>query len=124
MLSIGIAGPLDLNYLCDSLGLFSSRFTRGSGVTVLPPIIIEPVIRGQRITVFILDQTINPPHIIDIDLIKNHVSPTRQNLRTRDLIAFERNYLLKCLQKDITDLINTHWTFEIARASIDSGIPT
>ncbi|PKO03914.1 MAG: hypothetical protein CVU43_00070 [Chloroflexi bacterium HGW-Chloroflexi-5] len=121
---IGIAGPLDLNILCDSLDLLSSRIPRGLGGTVLPPIIIELVKRGHRIIVFTLDQSINTPLIIEKDLIKICVCPSRQNRRARDFFALERRYLVKCMQNEKISLINAHWTYEFALASLSTGIPT
>lgn len=124
MYSIGIAGPLDLNILCDSLGLSSSRFPRGLGGTVLPHILIELAKRGQKIIVFTLDLTVNAPLIIEKDLVKIYVCPSRINHKARDIFALERRYLLDCMQKEKPDIINAHWSYEFALAALSSGIPT
>lgn len=121
---IGIAGPFDINILKISLGLSSSRVPRGIGGTSLPPIIIELIKRGQRISAFTLDQTINEPLVIEKDLIKIYVSPSRQKHRARDLFAFERRNLLDCIQKEKPEIMNAHWSYEFALAALDSGIPT
>lgn len=124
MHSIGIAGPLNLQLLSKNLYSSSEGIPIGLGGTVLPPIIDEFLKRGQKISVFTSSLEINEPIILNGDLLKIYVCPSRKNHRARDFFALERRFLMDFMQKEKPEIINAHWSYEFALAALSSGIPT
>lgn len=124
MNTIGIAGPLNIHHLNLSCDSSSGRVPRGLGGTVLPPLINELLQRGQRVTVFTLDQSIIETVNIKTDLLTIFICPCRINHRARDLFAQERKKMLELMLKEDVDIIHAHWTYEFALAALDSTKPT
>jgi len=123
MNTIGIAGPLNLHLLQNYIHPLSGMLPDGLGGTVLPPLIIELLKRGQKIVVFTLDKKITEPISFQGDLIKICISPCRQSRRARDLFALERRFLINSIQNEKIDILHAHWTYEFALAALDSGAP-
>ncbi len=123
MKTIGLSGPLSLQMLTSHLNPSACPIPAGAGGSGLPLLIHELLKRDYQCAVFTLDQSITEPVTLCGTRIKIHVSPSRKTHRARDFFAVERKYLLRSMEAEKVDLINAHWTYEYALATLDSGRP-
>jgi len=135
-LHIGIAGPIATEHILDLLSCDTSNLPKGYTGAPLTAVLIKELLKqGHKISAFTTDNSI----YLKSDTIKAsgpnfdlYICPERPRAwrfnkfrlgRAIDGFAYERNQLVKAINIAKPQIINAHWSYEFALATITSGIP-
>lgn len=121
-LTIGIAGPIDLQLL---LGRLSEPgpATPGYAAPVISHLVMRLLDRGHQVVVFTTSPHAADPGVYRGDGLTLVVCPSRPRLRWIDAFKREREALTSAMRSHPCDLIHAHWTYEFALAAMKAGPP-
>lgn len=128
-MKIGVAGPVEINILSKFLYKNHKKITKkvkGLGGSQVTQLVQEYLGQGYKVSVYTLDRTLKKNETIYLKgkSLNIFVGPfNRGKFMIFDFMIKERAYLKNFILQDNPDIIHAHWTYEYAKASIDSKIP-
>lgn len=120
-MKIGIAGPITLKLLNVDFG--DTVFPQTHSIPIIAHIVNGLLSREFEVIVYTTSSEINQSLVWKSNAITICIAPSEPH-PGRDFFKSERRELIKLMQNHPADIINAHWTYEYAWASLDSGIPT
>ena len=134
---IAIAGPIATADIAPFLHRPEAALPRGYAGAPLMAVLIGELLRaGHRVSAFTLssDLPLQRGHqvIARGQQLRLHYLPMRPKAwpfngrrpgRIVDLYAFERQGLVRAIQKVAPDVVHAHWAYEFAWAAVSSGLP-
>lgn len=122
-MKIGLTGPITINHLLNYFEISTIYDSKGLGGTSVNNLAIELWNRGHTISVISLDPELSKPKYFEGNRIKIYIGPYRRKHRMRDFFKRELEFLLTTINEDNSSLIHAHWTYEFAKAAIQSNKP-
>lgn len=136
-MKIGIAGYVATEHISDWLGPAASRLPKGfPGAPLFRTLIAALLDRGHEVSVYTLSDDIHPgtkkPIVAHGGSLTVYYCPYRRHSfrpngrylgRSLDFFRVERNAVQAAIEMDAPDVVHAHWTYELALAAIDSGLP-
>jgi glycosyltransferase involved in cell wall biosynthesis len=136
-MKIGIAGYVATDNLAGWLGPAAATLPKGfPGAPLFATLIAALLDRGHEVSVYTLSNDIPPatkaPIIARGGPLTVYYCPYRRRSfrpngrylgRSLDLFRVERAALRRAMETDAPDVVHAHWTYELAMAAIDSGLP-
>ena len=125
---IGIVAPIEVNSLKQHLSNLSDTDIKlGLGGTAVNEIIDGFIKKGHRVIVFTLDTSITKKYVLEgpnLKIVFGHFR-TKSRIKYIDFCQWEIRQLIKLIrsEKNNIDIINAHWTYEFAIATILSKVP-
>jgi L-malate glycosyltransferase len=115
-LTIGFAGPVDLDRLGRRIG--EPRLSQGLKSPILTDIVESLADRGHRIQIFTLSP--NPEDVGEYgdETFGINVGAYRSGRRWPDFFRAERRALTRAMRAHPCDVIHAHWTYEFAIAAM------
>jgi glycosyltransferase involved in cell wall biosynthesis len=136
-MKIGIAGYVATENIARWLGPAAAALPKGfPGAPLFGTLIAALLDRGHEVSVYTLSDDIHPgtkkPIVVKGGRLTVYYCPYRRHSfrpngrylgRSLDFFRVERNALRTAIEMDAPDLVHAHWTYELALAAIDSGLP-
>lgn len=126
-MKIGIAGPILIDSLKKYLTITDfEQLKLGFGGTAVNNLIIGLLEKGQKVSVYSLDISIDKPIIIEGTNLKIYLGIYRKSgkLRMLDFFHKEIQQIKEFIITDKPDVVNAHWSYEFAIGAIKSKVPT
>ncbi|GAB4111168.1 MAG: hypothetical protein OHK0057_13710 [Thermoflexibacter sp.] len=127
-MKIGIASPINIKSLQEFLDIEaeSPYLSLGMGATAVNTIILGLLRQGHRVAVYTLDPKVTEPLILKGKLLTIYIGHYRKGnafQRASDFFKPEITQLKNFILQDKPDIVNAHWSYEFAIATIQSKVP-
>jgi glycosyltransferase involved in cell wall biosynthesis len=136
-MKVGVAGYVATESLTPWLGGGVSSLPKGfPGAPFFETFIAALLDRGHEVSVYTLSDDVPPsqkkPIVVKRGGLSVYYCPYRRHSfrpnglylgRMVDFFRIERNALRQAMLADGPDIVHAHWTYELALAAIDSGLP-
>lgn len=128
-MKIAIAGPIETGSLGAALCIDMRHLPRGQGAAPTVPLAAELVRQGFDTHIVTLDALINEPVTYEFGKLKVTYVPLRappqyrHRDRMKDLFGREIRLLTEAIQATGADVVNAHWTYEYAEATVRCRLP-
>ncbi len=127
-LHLGMLSPIEVGAYREHLhpGSWHDGLPRGMGATPVNLLCRELLARGQRLTLFTLDPSVEDEVVLEGERLRICIGPYGRpagRRPARDFFAAERAWLARAIRRERPDLLHAQWTYEYALAAQASDRP-